>query len=161
MGDLNAYRISYSVPPINRADLDGHPFKQFQTWFADAKATERMAEYNAMHLATSSPNGLPHLRMVIMAEHDENGLVFYSHKTSPKIKELSINPRVSVCFMWHVNYRSVRVEGRVEEVSAEQSDKMWNSKKPNGKAVIQGSNQSAVIADKAAEMQKVKDLEKE
>ena len=76
----------------------------------------------AMALATATPDGAPSVRMVLLKAFDERGLVFYSHHTSRKGRELEANPQAALLFHWPPLGRQVRVEGRVERVSAEESD---------------------------------------
>ena len=76
----------------------------------------------AMALATATPDGAPSVRMVLLKGFDERGLVFFSHYTSRKGRELEANPQAALLFHWGPLGRQVRVEGRVERVAAEESD---------------------------------------
>ena len=105
---------------LRRRDLASDPLEQFRSWFADAGATLEVPE--AMALATATPGGAPSVRMVLLKGFDERGLVFYSHHTSRKGRELDANPLAALLFHWSPLGRQVRVEGTVDNVSEEESD---------------------------------------
>jgi pyridoxamine 5'-phosphate oxidase len=104
---------------LRRADLSPDPLEQFRQWFAEAADVVDVPE--AMALATAAPGGAPSVRMVLLKGFDASGLVFYSHYTSRKGRELEANPQAALLFHWRPSGRQVRVEGRVERVSAENS----------------------------------------
>lgn len=105
---------------MDRADLDDDPLVQFHRWFEEAAplvpAPEKMA------LATATADGSPSVRMVLMKQADEAGLVFYSHYPSRKGRELAENPRAALLFYWEPLGRQVRIEGTVSPVPAAESD---------------------------------------
>jgi pyridoxamine 5'-phosphate oxidase len=105
---------------LRRADLASDPLEQFRRWFAEAAEAVDVPE--AMALATATPDGAPSVRMVLLKGFDERGLVFYSHHTSRKGRELQANPQAALLFHWSPLGRQVRVEGRVEHVSDGESD---------------------------------------
>jgi pyridoxamine 5'-phosphate oxidase len=97
------------------------PIGLFQTWLAEARATEP-DDATAMALATADASGRPAVRMVLLKNADERGFVFYTHCTSPKGHDLAANPRAALCFHWAKMERQVRIEGAVEIVSAAEAD---------------------------------------
>ena len=100
--------------------MDPDPLRQFAAWFADARDSEmRMPE--AMALATSTPDGAPSVRMVLMKGFDERGFTFFTNYESRKAGELAANPRAALLFHWDTLGRQVRIEGEVVRVSAEES----------------------------------------
>jgi pyridoxamine 5'-phosphate oxidase len=103
---------------LRRTDLDTDPLRQFQKWFDDAVDVVRARE--AMAVATATAEAAPSLRMVLLKAADERGLVFFTHYTSRKGRELEANPQAALLFHWDPLGRQVRVEGRVERVSAEE-----------------------------------------
>ena len=76
---------------LHRADLDPDPLRQFARWFDAAAATLRVPE--AMALATADADGAPSVRMVLMKAVDERGVVFHTHYSSRKGRELAENHR--------------------------------------------------------------------
>ena len=112
--------------PLNREDLDPDPLAQFRRWFAEAEAAVPAAE--KMALATASADGSPSVRMVLMKQADEHGVVFFSHYPSRKGRELVENPRAALLFYWEPLGRQVRVEGPVARVPDAESDAYFGSR---------------------------------
>lgn len=102
-------------------DATTDPFVLFQTWLAHALKHE-LIDPTAMALATADSSGRPAVRMVLLKHADTHGFVFYTHTTSPKGRDLATNPRAALCFHWATLERQIRVEGRVESITAGQSD---------------------------------------
>lgn len=132
-----------------------NPFQLFDTWYAEAKASEP-SDPNAMAVATATPDAIPSVRMVLLKEHDENGFVFYTNMESRKGDELTANPRASLCFHWKSTYKQVRIEGRIEQVSDEEADAYFASRGRAKQLAATASDQSrplesfATFEDKVA-----------
>jgi pyridoxamine 5'-phosphate oxidase len=125
---------------LRRADLASDPIDQFQAWFAEASAVLEVPE--AMAVATATPDAAPSVRMVLLKGFDERGLVFYSHYTSRKGRELEANPQAALLFHWSPLGRQVRVEGRVERVSAAESDAYFATRPRDAQVGALASRQS-------------------
>ena len=132
---------------LRRADLVSDPLEQFGTWFNEATAAVDVPE--AMALATASPGGAPSVRMVLLKGFDERGLVFYSHRTSRKGRELEANPQAALLFHWSPLGRQVRVEGSVEHVSDEESDAYFATRPRDAQLGAHASRQSEPLASRA------------
>jgi pyridoxamine 5'-phosphate oxidase len=132
---------------LRRADLAPDPLEQFQRWFADAGAALEVPE--AMALATATADGAPSARMVLLKGFDERGLVFFSHRTSRKGRELEANPRAALLFHWSPLGRQVRVEGRVEHVSEEESDAYFETRPRGAQLGALASRQSEQLGSRA------------
>jgi pyridoxamine 5'-phosphate oxidase len=132
---------------LSRADLDADPLRQFQRWFDDAQEVVRAPE--AMAVATAAADGAPSVRMVLLKAADERGLVFYTHYTSRKGRELETNPQAALLFHWDPLGRQVRVEGRVERVSADESDAYFATRPAGARLGAAVSRQSEVLDDRA------------
>lgn len=128
---------------LRRADLASDPLEQFRAWFAEAGAVLEMPE--AMALATATPNAAPSVRMVLLKRYDERGFVFYSHYTSRKGRELEANPQAALLFHWSPLGRQVRVEGRVERVSDEESDAYFATRPRDAQLGAHASRQSEAL----------------
>ena len=94
---------------------------------AEAAATEPN-DPNAMALATSTPDGHPSVRMVLLKDVDATGFVFYTNGQSRKGGELAANPHVSLLFHWKTLRRQVRVEGPVSPVTEAEADAYFNTR---------------------------------
>lgn len=121
-----------------------NPTDLFAAWFDDAKASEPK-DPNAMALATSTPDGRPSVRMVLLKDFDEQGFVFYTNLTSRKGGELTANPHAALCFHWKSLTRQVRVEGPLTPVSNEEADAYFASRAKLSKIGAWASKQSSVL----------------
>ena len=61
-------------------DLE-NPIELFNEWFNEAKKTE-INDPNALALATSSKNGTPSVRIVLLKGFNQNGFVIYTNLDS-------------------------------------------------------------------------------
>ena len=120
--------------PLRRNDLDPDPLRQFHAWYEAARAAGS-ARPDAVALATATPDGLPSVRFVLLKSADEQGFVFYTGYVSRKGRELLANPRAALCFYWHELGRQVRVEGPVERVPLDESDRYFESRPPGAQLV--------------------------
>jgi pyridoxamine 5'-phosphate oxidase len=131
---------------FRRADLDPDPIVLLQRWFDDAGEAVRMPE--AAALATATTGGAPSVRMVLVKQFDDDGLVFHTHATSRKGRELDENPRAALLFYWDPLGRQVRVEGRVEHVAAPDADAYFAGRPRDAQVGAHASRQSEPIADR-------------
>ncbi|MBP9086434.1 MAG: pyridoxamine 5'-phosphate oxidase [Kofleriaceae bacterium] len=97
------------------------PFIQFRTWFGAAEARQ-LPTVNAMSLATVTSDGWPAVRIVLLKEIDQRGLVFFTNYQSAKGEELGTHPRAALALYWEPLHRQIRVVGAVEKVSEAESD---------------------------------------
>jgi len=132
---------------LRRADLASDPLEQFRRWFAEAGAAVEVPE--AMALATATADGAPSVRMVLLKGFDERGLVFYSHHTSRKGRELEANPQAALLFHWSPLGRQVRAEGRAERVSPEESDAYFATRPRGAQVGALASRQSEALESRA------------
>ena len=132
---------------LRRADLASDPLEQFRIWYAEAAEVVDVPE--AMALATATPGGAPSVRMVLLKGFDERGLVFYSHHTSRKGRELEANPQAALLFHWRPLGRQVRVEGTVEHVSGEESDAYFATRPRDAQLGALASRQSEPLESRA------------
>jgi pyridoxamine 5'-phosphate oxidase len=131
---------------LRRRELDADPARQFERWYAEAAAAQQWPERTAV--ATATKDGAPSLRMVLLKSFDERGLVFFTHTTSRKGRELTANPRAALLLYWDSLGRQVRVEGDVEQVSAAESDAYFATRPPGAQAGAVVSRQSEVLASR-------------
>jgi pyridoxamine 5'-phosphate oxidase len=144
---------------LRRADLASDPLEQFRNWYAEASAALDVPE--AMTLATATPEGAPSVRMVLLKGFDERGLVFYSHYTSRKGRELGANPQAALLFHWRPLGRQVRVEGWTERVSAEESDAYFATRPRDAQVGALASRQSDPLASRTELYDRLAELERD
>jgi len=124
------------------------PFSHFAAWFADAEASEPN-DANAMSVATSTPDGRPSVRILLLKGFDENGFTFFSNMQSRKGGELLANQNVALCFHWKSLRRQVRVEGPVTQVSDADADAYFNSRPYGSRVGAWASLQSQPLDSRA------------
>jgi pyridoxamine 5'-phosphate oxidase len=117
------------------------PYALFAEWMEEATRTEPN-DPNAMCLATATPDGRPAARMVLLKGQDARGFVFYTNLESRKGGDLAANPQAALCFHWKTLQRSVRVEGQVEPVTAEEADAYYASRHRSSRIGAWASRQS-------------------
>ena len=142
-------RSEYTKASLDEKDLDPDPIRQFLAWFEQALEAQ-VAEPNAMTLATATPDGAPSARIVLLKGVDERGFIFHSSYESRKGRELARNPRGALVLFWPALERQVRIEGRVEQASAEESDEYFRSRPPGSQIGAWASTQSAVVPGREA-----------
>ena len=130
---------------LHETDLDPDPFKQFRVWMEQALAVKLPQPYG-MALATATPDGKPSARMVLLRGVDERGFVFFTNYDSRKGEELEANPWAALVMYWAELDRQVRIEGKVEVVSPEESDAYFRSRPQGSRLGVWASPQSQVIA---------------
>src|SRR5690606_29520250 len=120
-------RQSYEKYELLESALAADPFEQFTLWFNDALAA-KVAEPNAMTLATTTLAGRPSARIVLLKGFDAQGFVFYTNYLSRKGHELAENPYASLLFFWPALERQARIEGTIGKVSPAESDEYFHSR---------------------------------
>ena len=136
------------------------PITLFQRWLKDAEARE-VNDPDAVALATSTRDGIPSVRMVLMKRVDNDGFRFYTNAGSQKGTELSENPRAAMCFHWKSVRRQVRVSGTVTELPAGDVDEYFQSRSRLRQLGAAASLQSRVLASREVLEARVKELEAE
>ena len=137
-------RKDYTLQGLSKTDADPNPFKQFQKWF-DQALQAHLSEPNAMTLATATQDGKPSARILLLKNFDERGFVFYTNYTSHKGQELANNPQAALVFWWAELERQVRIDGRVEKVSDQESEQYFYSRPFNSRLGAWASDQSQVV----------------
>jgi len=142
--NLADLRKEYTLKDLTVEQTAPDPFVQFRIWLAEALQAQ-VPEPNAMHVATVSSTGKPSGRIVLLKELDNKGFVFYTNYTSRKGQELTQNAWASLTFFWPELERQVRVEGRTEKTSPQQSDIYFQSRPRGSQMGAWASPQSQFI----------------
>jgi pyridoxamine 5'-phosphate oxidase len=139
--------------------LAASPFAQFGAWMAEAEKLEPN-DPNAMIVATTTLDGHPSLRAVLLKGVDERGFIFYTNKESRKGDELSANPNVALLFHWKSLQRQIRIEGRVEDVTGAEADAYYASRARISRLGAWASQQSRPLADRVVLEQRLAETER-
>jgi pyridoxamine 5'-phosphate oxidase len=127
--------------------LDADPYELFDSWFAEAKASE-INDADAMAIASVDSAGMPSVRMVLLKEVVPEGFVFYTNYNSRKSAELLATGKASFVMHWKSLRRQVRVCGQVAQVPAEQSDAYFSSRPRGSRIGAWASDQSKPLASR-------------
>jgi pyridoxamine 5'-phosphate oxidase len=152
-------RKDYSLAGLAQKDLARDPFRQFEKWFQEVEAA-KVAEPNAMVLATATRDGRPSTRTVLLKALDGRGFVFFTNYDSRKGRDIAENARVSLLFPWIAYERQVIVEGAVTKLPREESDAYFHSRPRPSQLAAWASPQSTIIGSRAALEEAMKTLEK-
>ena len=155
--EISELRREYRAAGLDRDQLDDDPVAQFGRWFGEAERAD-LIEPNAMTLATASPAGRPSARVVLLKGFGPDGFVFYSNYASRKGEELAANPHAALVFWWPPLERQVRLEGRVERTTTEESEAYWASRPLGSRLAALASAQSQVLADREELVRRVEEL---
>ena len=145
--DLAALRNDYALKSLDESDVDRDPFRQFHAWMKEAIEAQ-VPEPTAMTLATAA-NGRPSARVMLLKGLDDRGFVFFTNYSSRKGAELAEGAGAALCFFWKELERQVRIEGRVEKVSAAESDEYYAVRPLGSRIGAWASPQSAPIESRA------------
>lgn len=149
MTSIADLRREYASRALTERDALDDPIQQFSLWFGEALKSE-LLDTNAMTLATASRDGRPSARIVLLKGFDETGFVFFTNYDSAKAHDLDDNPRACLLLFWAALERQVRVTGRVEKTSAQESETYFQSRPFESQIGAWASAQSSTLHDRAA-----------
>ena len=142
-------RKDYSHASLSESDVAADPMAQFKKWFDEALAAQ-VPEANAMSLATVNTNGRPSSRIVLIKEFDQRGFAWFTNYESRKGHELHQNQHAALLFHWIELERQVRIEGRVERISAEENDAYFESRPLGSRIGAIASSQTEPVDSREA-----------
>ncbi|MDH5720182.1 MAG: pyridoxamine 5'-phosphate oxidase [Spirochaetia bacterium] len=127
--------------------LEKNPIETLKEWLEDAKKLD-IREPTAAALATADKNGIPSVRMVLVKDISEAGLVFYTNLESEKARQLKENAHASLCFYWMPSGRQVRISGKVSMVEDNEADRYFASREYMSRIGAWASKQSQPLTKK-------------
>lgn len=144
---LAELRREYTLGGLRRKDLDPNPIRQFEMWFAQARAAE-IAEPNAMTLSTVDAAGQPSSRIVLLKSIDHSGLTFFTNYESRKGRELAANSRAALTFFWAGLERQVNVRGTVGKLPRAEAEAYFAVRPLGSQLGAHVSRQSSVVPNR-------------
>ncbi len=141
---IEKIRESYTLSELREEDAGEDPIALFAAWM-NAAIASGIGEPNAIALATAPVS----VRIVLLRGFDERGFVFFTNYESAKGQEIAADPRAAFTIWWQPMHRQIRVSGRIEKVSAEESDAYFASRPRGHRISAWASSQSTVVADRA------------
>lgn len=158
--ELHNIREEYIKAKLDEDSVDLNPIQQFINWMNEALLS-KVIEPSAMTVATVGPTGQPSTRTVLLKNIDEKGFIFFTNYNSHKGKDLAGNPQISLLFFWPELERQVRIEGKVEKISVQDSMNYFHSRPLGSQIGAIASSQSEVIESREVLNTKIEELEKE
>jgi len=155
--DLADIRNHYQRSSLAWENIHDDPLVTLRAWLDDA-IQAKLYEPTAITLATVDSMLQPHARIVLLKGID-HGLLFYTNYNSPKGQEIDSNPNVAATLFWPELERQIRIEGRVEKISPEQSDAYFQSRPRDSQLAAVASAQGQVVPDRATLEARFADLQ--
>ena len=118
--DFTDQRLSYEKGELDQQSVPASPFELFKSWMDEAIA-QKVQEPYAMSVATCGEDNKPSVRIVLLREITETGIVFYTNYESAKGQDVAANPNAEALFFWHELERQVRISGRIAKIDADKS----------------------------------------
>jgi pyridoxamine 5'-phosphate oxidase len=143
-GDPAASGYDHVGQGLRRSDLDPNPIRQFANWFT-AAIEASIRDVNAMSLATAGRDARPSVRIVLLKSFDQDGFVFFTNYESAKGKQLDANPYAALGFYWIELDRQIRISGKVEKTSREESQAYFHSRPLGSQLSAWASRQSEIV----------------
>ena len=145
--DLAAIRARLLADGLTVDDLDPDPIVQLRRWL-DAAIDAGVWEPTAVTLATVDAAGHPDARVVLMRGVDEDGLRWYTDRSSAKGRQLTAVPHAALVLAWPVLGRQIRVVGPVEPTDDADSDAYWATRPRGSRVAAAASHQSTELTDR-------------
>jgi len=146
--DYSFYRHEYTFSELNKKDTPDNPFNLFQQWL-NLAIEKSGPEPFAMNLATTSLDGKPSSRIVLLRKLTETGVIFYTNYSSRKGKEIENHPYGALTFFWPILERQVRMEGKMKKISSTASDEYFKTRPFETQLSTLISEQSQIISSRS------------
>lgn len=118
--DFSDQRRSYEKGELDQQSVPASPFELLSAWMNEA-IEQQVQEPYAMSLATCGADNKPSVRIVLLREITETGIVFYTNYESAKGQDIAENPNAEVLFFWHELERQIRISGHIAKIDAGKS----------------------------------------
>lgn len=135
--------------------------EKFTEWYEEAKSCKQVNDVTEVTLATANKSGRPAARIVLLKSFDERGFCFFTNYTGRKSKDLLENPYAALCFYWNALGKQIRIEGKVEKLSAKESDDYFNSRPDESKLGAWASKQSTELKSREEFLTEVEKYKKQ
>ena len=118
--DFTDQRLSYEKGQLDQQSVPTSPFELLKAWMNDAIEAQVQEPY-AMSLATCGADNKPSVRIVLLREITDTGIVFYTNYESAKGQDIAENPNAEALFFWHKLERQIRISGSIAKIDAAKS----------------------------------------
>ncbi len=145
--DISNIRTDYKKHEVLENKVENDPITQFKIWFEEA-VNSKVNEPNAMHLATIGENNRPTGRIVLLKGFDPQGFSFFTNYKSKKADQIINNNYGCITFFWPELERQVRIEGKIEKLSEDESTKYFKERPRKSQIGAWASPQSKIIENR-------------
>lgn len=142
--NIESLRREYKRSELADESVNPDPVQQFRVWFEEAIHAD-IDEVNSITLATADARGRPSARIVLLKAFNEQGFTFFTNYEGRKSRELEENPQAALLIYWKELERQIRIEGRIEKVSAKESDRYFESRSLESQISASISPQSQAV----------------
>ena len=118
--DFSDQRLSYEKGQLDQQSIPASPFELLNVWMNEAIEAQVQEPY-AMSLATCGEDNKPSVRIVLLREITDKGIVFYTNYESAKGQDIAENPSAEALFFWHKLERQMRISGSIAKIDADKS----------------------------------------
>jgi pyridoxamine 5'-phosphate oxidase len=146
-------RKDFALRELSESSVHENPIIQFETWFNEAVQAQ-IPDVNAFDLATVSGEGIPSIRIVLLRDFTSAGFSFFTNYNSHKGRDIEQNPNVCMNFFWQQMERQVRVQGKIEKLSPEDSD-MYFASRPRGSQIGAWASEQSKVVQNRQELDKI------
>lgn len=129
-------------------DVAGAPLPLLRQWWAQAVGDERIAEPDAMVVATVDEAGHPDARTVLLKQLSPAGFTFFTNTDSAKGRQLRHTPYAALVLPWHPMHRQVRARGPVTEVPREEAAAYFATRPRDSQVASAASQQSRPVGSR-------------
>ena len=157
--DIKKKRHEYTLKQLNEQDVDQNPFVQFDAWFKMALEAN-LPDANAMTLATVNSEGKPRARILLLKDYSDDGYCFFTNYKSKKGEDLKLNSYAAMLFFWPQLEKQIRIEGRIERLEPEHSDRYFMARPVGSRRAAAVSPQSSVIEGREELVQAIEEHKK-
>lgn len=139
-------------------DMKQEPIIKFAQWFGEAEDCEAVADHTEFCLATSTKEGIPSARILLLKKFDDRGFCFFTNYNGRKSIELDENPNAAICLYWNPLGKQIRIEGRVDKLSDAESDEYFTTRPRGSKLGAWASKQSQTLGGREEFEKRIEDF---
>lgn len=155
--NLSDIRKDYKLSELNISNVNKNPFKQFEKWFEEVLQSE-IIDPTAMSVATVNKDNKPNLRIVLLKEINDKGLVFFTNYNSAKGQEIESNNNGCINFYWPELERQIRIQGIIKKIAPKVSDDYFYSRPIDSQIGAIASKQSQKLEDRNDLIRKIEEI---
>ncbi|WP_047871836.1 phenazine biosynthesis FMN-dependent oxidase PhzG [Nocardiopsis sp. RV163] len=152
-GEMEGGFPEYETPPAAPMGLVGR--------WVDAARERKVREPLSLALATADAKGRASNRMVAVIDVSDRGLVFTTHSSSQKGREIAATGWASGLLYWRETAQQVIVSGPVEPLPEAESDRLWAARPPQLYPMTTASRQSEPLDDAPGLLERARRLAEE